>query len=151
MPERKVRFFVGWVEPDLRCWVSPPPADQPTKIRHLSRFNFKRRNPTNRFSKFWCYHQLDRQNSLNPKSAIRNLKSIYCSSSIRKLVTTQTNVNQSNCLSKERYNMPKVGILGCEATTRDMDCVMIGGFGKRVDHPAGRYAPEDERSRLQAD
>ena len=25
--------------------------------------------------------------------------------------------------------MPKVGILGCEATTRDMDCVMIGCFG----------------------
>jgi len=33
--------------------------------------------------------------------------------------------------------MPKVGILGCEATTRDMDCVKIGCFGKRVDHPAG--------------
>ena len=25
--------------------------------------------------------------------------------------------------------MPKVGILGCDATTRDMDCVMIGCFG----------------------
>ena len=25
--------------------------------------------------------------------------------------------------------MPKVGILGCEATTKDMDCVMIGCFG----------------------
>jgi len=25
--------------------------------------------------------------------------------------------------------MPKIGILGCEATTRDMDCVMIGCFG----------------------
>ena len=25
--------------------------------------------------------------------------------------------------------MPKVGILGCESTTRDMDCVMIGCFG----------------------
>ena len=25
--------------------------------------------------------------------------------------------------------MPKVGILGCEATTREMDCVMIGCFG----------------------
>jgi predicted metal-binding protein len=25
--------------------------------------------------------------------------------------------------------MPKVGILGCDATTREMDCVMIGCFG----------------------
>ena len=25
--------------------------------------------------------------------------------------------------------MPKIGILGCDATTRDMDCVMIGCFG----------------------
>jgi predicted metal-binding protein len=25
--------------------------------------------------------------------------------------------------------MPKVGILGCDATTRDMDCVMIGCLG----------------------
>jgi predicted metal-binding protein len=25
--------------------------------------------------------------------------------------------------------MPKIGILGCEATTREMDCVMIGCFG----------------------
>jgi predicted metal-binding protein len=25
--------------------------------------------------------------------------------------------------------MPRVGILGCEATARDMDCVMIGCFG----------------------
>jgi len=25
--------------------------------------------------------------------------------------------------------MPKIGILGCDVTTRDMDCVMIGCFG----------------------
>ncbi len=25
--------------------------------------------------------------------------------------------------------MPKVGILGCDVTTREMDCVMIGCFG----------------------
>lgn len=25
--------------------------------------------------------------------------------------------------------MPKIGILGCDATTREMDCVMIGCFG----------------------
>ena len=25
--------------------------------------------------------------------------------------------------------MPKIGILGCDATTRDMNCVMIGCFG----------------------
>jgi predicted metal-binding protein len=29
--------------------------------------------------------------------------------------------------------MPKVGILGCDATTRDMDCVMIGCFGNMRD------------------
>jgi hypothetical protein len=39
MPERKVVILVGWVEPVRLCWVSPPPADQPTKIKHLARHN----------------------------------------------------------------------------------------------------------------
>ena len=41
--------------------------------------------------------------------------------------------------------MPKVGILGCEATTRDMDCVMIGCFGNMRGRQGmfDRYTEED--------
>jgi len=41
--------------------------------------------------------------------------------------------------------MPKVGILGCEATTRDMDCVMIGCFGNLRGRKGmfERYAADD--------
>jgi hypothetical protein len=36
-------LFVGWVEhPDIFCWVSPPPADQPT----CQPFLCYQRNPT---------------------------------------------------------------------------------------------------------
>ena len=41
VPARKVRFFVGWVESELQCWVSPPPADQPMNIKYLAQYDFK--------------------------------------------------------------------------------------------------------------
>ena len=41
--------------------------------------------------------------------------------------------------------MPKVGILGCESTTRDMDCVMIGCFGNlRGRQGMFKQYPEDD-------
>lgn len=41
--------------------------------------------------------------------------------------------------------MPKIGILGCDATTREMDCVMIGCFGNLRGRQGefARYAEED--------
>jgi len=41
--------------------------------------------------------------------------------------------------------MPKVGILGCDATTRDMDCVMIGCFGNLRDRQGmfDQYTEDD--------
>jgi predicted metal-binding protein len=41
--------------------------------------------------------------------------------------------------------MPKIGILGCDATTREMDCVMIGCFGnlKARKGEFARYAEDD--------
>jgi predicted metal-binding protein len=45
----------------------------------------------------------------------------------------------------EERDMPKVGILGCEATTRDMDCVMIGCFGNLRSRTGkfDRYSEDD--------
>jgi len=45
----------------------------------------------------------------------------------------------------EEGKMPKVGILGCESTTRDMDCVMIGCFGNLRGRQGmfERYTEED--------
>jgi predicted metal-binding protein len=41
--------------------------------------------------------------------------------------------------------MPKIGILGCDATTREMDCVMIGCFGNLRGRQGefARYAEDD--------
>jgi predicted metal-binding protein len=41
--------------------------------------------------------------------------------------------------------MPKIGILGCEAVTREMDCVMIGCFGNLRSRQGefARYAADD--------
>ena len=46
MPEQKIRLLVGWVKPDCYCRVSPPTADQPTKIMHLPEHDLNARNPT---------------------------------------------------------------------------------------------------------
>jgi hypothetical protein len=45
----------------------------------------------------------------------------------------------------EEGKMPKGGILGCESTTRDMDCVMIGCFGNLRGRQGmfERYTEED--------
>ena len=45
--------------------------------------------------------------------------------------------------------MPKVGILGCDATTREMDCVMIGCFGNlRGRQGMFEQYPEDDPPEL---
>jgi hypothetical protein len=44
VPERKVRFLVGWVEPIDN--VGFRTSTQPTKIKHLPGHGLKGRNPT---------------------------------------------------------------------------------------------------------
>jgi len=41
VPERKIKFLLGWVEPDLQCWVSHLNSTSKSKIKHLTQSNFK--------------------------------------------------------------------------------------------------------------